>query len=291
MMSGDVIIGYWSRETSHYSSHHRNIDGICDDEIIEVYLSYIIHVHRSIDNIHSSSFNLGGYPISDYGRGASMSQGTSHSSSCNGVIYHCGVAGRGVTRALDTIHVSSHNRVSRVDVEGRGGYNLLTSHSSLIFSVSRGILSSLSFTFRPVDENVHEYYRGGYSGHGYENGGISCGDGDGRRNISCDYGYLRGDIRVDDVRFGYIYKDTSHFSSSNIGEYVFGDWRFGYRFLTSHYSSHNLGEHGRLLRIPGASRHVDDSLHENEIVYSRSDGARCESRSQEISHSSFHNDK
>ena len=85
---------------------------------------------------------------------------------------------------------------------------------------------------------------------------------------------MRGDIRVDYERRGSRYKDTSHFSSRKIGLTDGGNWRGGYRSQTIHSSSNNLDYHGRLLRIPGSSRRVDDSLHENERGDSRGDGER-----------------
>ena len=43
MMSGDGSLGYYSCDTSHYLSHHRNDDGNSDDEIIEVSAGNGIH--------------------------------------------------------------------------------------------------------------------------------------------------------------------------------------------------------------------------------------------------------
>ena len=71
-MSGGESLGYWSRETRHYSTHHRNEDEISDENIIEVssgdgrcvyrylgtshYYSLNREVHHSSDN---SSVDLG----------------------------------------------------------------------------------------------------------------------------------------------------------------------------------------------------------------------------------------
>ena len=121
----------------------------------------------------------------------------------------------------------------------------------------------LSFTYCPVDKILHEEKRGGYSGHGYDKGDISCDDGDERRNISCDNGDLRGDIRVDDGRREYRSKDNIQFSSRNIGETVGGNWIGRYRSQTAHSSPNNPGDHGRLLHITGSSCHVDDNIYEN----------------------------
>ena len=125
--------------------------------------------------------------------------------------------------------------------------------------------------------------------HVKEKGDTSFDHGNGRQNRSCDNGDSRGDIRVDDRRRGYIYKDTSHFYSKNMGETFGGDGRVGYRSQTSHSSFHNPGDYGRLLNIPGSYLHVDDIIHENKRKDSRVDGTRLGSRSQENSHSCFHN--
>ena len=68
-----------------------------------------------------------------------------------------------------------------------------TSHSYSRFSRGHGRLSGLLFPSRPVHERINKDKRVRYSGHGSEKGYISCDDGDGRRNKSCDDGYLRGD--------------------------------------------------------------------------------------------------
>ena len=62
---------------------------------------------------------------------------------------------------------------------------------------------SIYFPYCPVDEYFCEDKRGGYSGHGYDKGYISCDYSDGRRNISRADGDLRGDIIVDYGRRGY----------------------------------------------------------------------------------------
>ena len=137
-----------------------------------------------------------------------------------------------------------------------------------------------SVSSHSIEENSHKK----------EKGDISFDDVNGRRNRSCDDGELRGDIRVDDVRRGSRSKDTSQFSSRNMGETVSGEGKFGYRSYTSHSSSYNPGENNRLLHITFSSRHLDDGIHENEIVDSRIDGERRGIRSQEIIHSYFHNE-
>ena len=69
----------------------------------------------------------------------------------------------------------------------------------------------LSFIYCPVDKTFYEDDRGGYCVIGYEKVDISCDDGGGRRNISRADGDFRDVERVDDVRCGSRYKDTSHF--------------------------------------------------------------------------------
>ena len=80
----------------------------------------------------------------------------------------------------------------------------------------RGRFLGLSFPYCPVDKNFNVDERGGYSGHGYDKDDISCGDGNGRRNIRHDDGDLRGDIIFDDGRRGSRSKDTSHFYYLNM---------------------------------------------------------------------------
>ena len=58
-MRGDGSLGYLSRETSHYSSHHHNNDGISDDESLAVPVDDGICGHMSLDTSHSSSRNRG----------------------------------------------------------------------------------------------------------------------------------------------------------------------------------------------------------------------------------------
>ena len=53
------------------------------------------------------------------------------------------------------------------------------------------------------------------------------------RNISCDDGDLRGDIRVYYYIRGSRFKDNSHFPSCNVGETAGGDWIGGYRYQNS----------------------------------------------------------
>ena len=76
-----------------------------------------------------------------------------------------------------------------------------------------------------------------------EKGDISFDDGDGRRNIICDGGNSRGDIRVDGGRLGSRSKETRQFPSRNMGETVGGERRVGYRYQTRQYYSHNPGNH------------------------------------------------
>ena len=54
-MSGDVILGYWSQDTSHSSSHHRNGNVISDDENIGLSVGGGRGGYRSLETRHSSS--------------------------------------------------------------------------------------------------------------------------------------------------------------------------------------------------------------------------------------------
>ena len=51
-MSGDLSLVYWYRETSHYSLHNRNYDGIYDDESIEVSTGDGRHGYMSLETRH-----------------------------------------------------------------------------------------------------------------------------------------------------------------------------------------------------------------------------------------------
>ena len=115
-MSGDGSIEYWSQETSHYSSHHCNSDGISDDICIEVSADDGIRGHRSPDIRHSSSSNCGVYYDSDDGIFVYMSQETIQFSSHNRGVYHFGDDVRGGSRSKETSHSSSINHISRVHV-------------------------------------------------------------------------------------------------------------------------------------------------------------------------------
>ena len=66
-MSVDGSIGYWSRDTINSPFHCGNYDVISDDEILEVSLDDVRRGHRSLDTIHSSSRNHGGYHSTDDG--------------------------------------------------------------------------------------------------------------------------------------------------------------------------------------------------------------------------------
>ena len=149
---------------------------------------------------------------------------------------------------------------------------------------------SLPVSSCPIEENVHSDKRVGYSGYGTNMDDISCYYGDGRKNIVYDDGENMDDRSVDYGRCVSRYKEISHYSSRNIKETVDGDCRGVYRSHNRHYSSHNPGEHDRLLRISADYIRVDDSLHGNIPGEIRGGYGRHGSRSQETSHSSFHND-
>ena len=57
-MSGDVILGYWSQDTSHSSSHHRNGNVISDDENIGLSVGDGRGGYRSLETRHFSSRNV-----------------------------------------------------------------------------------------------------------------------------------------------------------------------------------------------------------------------------------------
>ena len=109
-MSGDRSLGYWSRETRHYSSHHFNDDSIYDDESLEVSSGDGRRGHRSLETSQSSSLSNRVYHSSENFRGGSRSQDTSHYLSRNRGVYHFGVYGRCGTRYQYTIQYSSCNR-------------------------------------------------------------------------------------------------------------------------------------------------------------------------------------
>ena len=73
-MSGDESLLYWSRDTSHSSSHHYYGDGISDNKTIEGSMGNERRVYRSLDTSHSSYINRGGYHGSDVDICGSMSQ-------------------------------------------------------------------------------------------------------------------------------------------------------------------------------------------------------------------------
>ena len=85
-----------------------------------------------------------------------------------------------------------------------------------------------SFSSRPVEKNVYEYERVGYSVHGNERGDTSGDDGDERWYISGDDGDKMGDITVDDNIRGFRSQETSQYSFSNCGESIDGDCRGGH---------------------------------------------------------------
>ena len=121
-MRGDGSLGYLSRETSHYSSHHHNNDGISDDESLAVPVDDGICGHRSLDTSHSSSRNRGFYHSSDDVRGWSRSQDNRNYFHRNRKVYHFGVDGRGGNRSQETSHYSSCSMEETVGGDRRGGY-------------------------------------------------------------------------------------------------------------------------------------------------------------------------
>ena len=56
-MNVEESLGYWSLETSHSFSHHRNENGISEDKIIEVSTGDGKHGYWSLNTTHSSSCN------------------------------------------------------------------------------------------------------------------------------------------------------------------------------------------------------------------------------------------
>ena len=77
-MRGDGSIGYRYLDTSHLLSHHCNDDGISDYGSIGVSVGNVIRGFRSQETIHYSSRNCGVYHINDQsdndGRGGYRSQ-------------------------------------------------------------------------------------------------------------------------------------------------------------------------------------------------------------------------
>ena len=67
-MRGDGGLGYQYQDTIHYFPHHRNGDGISDDEILEVSDSEGKRGYRSLETIHSYSSYCGFYNSGDNGR-------------------------------------------------------------------------------------------------------------------------------------------------------------------------------------------------------------------------------
>ena len=95
MISGDGSLVYWSRETSHSSSHHCNDDSISDDESIEVSAVDGRHGHRyHLETIKSSPINRGVYHSIGDGRVGYIYLDINHSSSCNSGFYNFGDDGR-----------------------------------------------------------------------------------------------------------------------------------------------------------------------------------------------------
>ena len=93
------------------------------------------------------------------------------------------------------------NCVTRVYVDGRGGYRSQTIQYLSHSPGDRGILFSSTVSSFPVDKNVCGDDRVVYSGRVTERGDISCNDGDGRRIRIRDDIDKRGDISVDGGRF------------------------------------------------------------------------------------------
>ena len=128
-MNGDLILGCWSRKTSHYSSHHCNNDSeISEEECLGVSSSGEFHEHRSLDTSHSTSSNHI-VSVNSYFY-------TSHSSSTN----YGGYVGRGGSISQEASHCSSRNQRKVIDVEGRCGYRSRTCHYSSHIQVEYGIL-------------------------------------------------------------------------------------------------------------------------------------------------------
>ena len=213
-MSYDESLWYQSLDTSHYSYHCHSNNEISDEESIEVSLGDGIHGHWYLENSHSLSRNHGFYHSSDYGRGGSRSQDTEHSFSFNFVVYSCGVSGIVVNRSQENSHYSSHNCEEIIDVEGRVLYRSQTIQYSSVLSWHHGrllesLVSFLSYRWKCLWRKERWIYLSWI----WE----GCDDVDGRRNMSPDDGYLRGDKSVDDGSHGSSSKEIIQFSSQNIG--------------------------------------------------------------------------
>ena len=135
------------------------------------------HVHRSLETSYSYSHNYVVYHSIDDVRGLSLFQETGHYSYRNNVVFSFGENGRGGYRSLDTSHSSSRNHGARVDVSGRGGDSYHTRNYSSHNLGGRGRLWILKIYYFPVDNNVHEYYRLQYNGHGDDRVDLSDNNG------------------------------------------------------------------------------------------------------------------
>ena len=94
-MSGDGILGYFYWENSHSSYHHNNVNGISDDESIEVSAVDGRHGHRyHLETRKSSPINRGVYHSIGDGRVGYIYLDINHSSSCNSGFYNFGDDGR-----------------------------------------------------------------------------------------------------------------------------------------------------------------------------------------------------
>ena len=101
----------------------------------------------------------------------------------------------------ETIHYSYRNHVTRVDVEGRGGYRYETIHYSSHNQGERGRLFNSPVSFCSAEEGINEK----------EIGDISSDHYDGRYYKSRENGDSRLDIIFDDGRRGSRSKETIHF--------------------------------------------------------------------------------
>ena len=136
---------------------------------------------------------------------------------------------------------------------------------------------------------------------------MSAGDGrhgyrylDISHSSSNNHGVYHSDDKSDENGRGvYRYQDTSYISSCNCEAGFDVDRRVVNRSQTSHYSSHNPGGHGIFSGLSFSYLPVDKKFHGDNIVgYSGNGNERGDIsgeygrrgfRSQEISHSSFHN--
>ena len=64
-VGNDGSLVYWSQETIHYSSHHRNYNGISDGGSLEVSAGDVRGGFRSQETSHSSYWNCGVYRCGD----------------------------------------------------------------------------------------------------------------------------------------------------------------------------------------------------------------------------------